>query len=94
MENLALSCSGCNGHKYSKITGIDPGSGALVPLFHPRRSRWHDHFEWDENYLRIIGLTPIGRATVETLHLNRPHLINFRRVLVASDRHPPQTRET
>lgn len=39
-DNLALSCQGCNNHKYNKVEGVDPVSGATVPLFHPRRDRW------------------------------------------------------
>lgn len=93
LENLALSCSGCNGHKYSKTSGLDPVSRQDVPLFHPRQDRWRDHFEWSDDFLLVIGLTPTGRATVETLHLNRINLINFRRVLVATDRHPPPESE-
>ena len=34
-ENLALSCHLCNLHKGPNLTGIDPDSGAIVPLFHP-----------------------------------------------------------
>ena len=33
MDNLALSCSGCNSHKYNKIQGVDPMSGQVTPLF-------------------------------------------------------------
>ncbi len=42
-----------------------------------------------EKYTTIIGLTPIGRATVVTLQLNRSALINLRRVLYAVGEHPP-----
>lgn len=35
LENLALSCSGCNSHKHDRVEGIDPIDGALTPLFHP-----------------------------------------------------------
>ena len=37
----------------------------------------------------IVGRTMAGRATVEALHLNRPELINLRRVLYAVGEHPP-----
>ena len=46
-----------------------------------------------EYYLRITGLTPIGRATVETMQLNRDGLVNMRRVLYAIGEHPPQETE-
>ncbi len=89
LENLALACQGCNNHKYTKTTASDPLSGAMVPLFHPRRERWVDHFAWDSTYTIVIGLTPTGRATVHALQLNRPGLVNLRRILVAAGEHPP-----
>jgi hypothetical protein len=36
------------------------------------RDRWDEHFAWANDYLRIDGLTPVGRATVARLKLNRP----------------------
>ena len=61
----------------------------MVPLFHPRRQRWRDHFAWDDTFTRIVGLTPAGRATVRELHLNRNGLVNLRRVLRMTSQHPP-----
>ena len=43
-SNLALSCHHCNLHKGPNLTGIDPETGAIVPLFNPRTRQWHDHF--------------------------------------------------
>ena len=37
----------------------------------------------------IVGRTAIGRATVAALHLNRPKLLNLRRVLRAVGEQPP-----
>jgi hypothetical protein len=89
LDNLALACQGCNNHKYTKTQGHDPVSGALVPLYHPRRQRWRDHFAWNDDFTLVIGLTPIGRATVEALQLNREGLVNLRRILYAIGEHPP-----
>ena len=36
-SNLALACYHCNLRKGPNLTGIDPDTGALVPLFHPRQ---------------------------------------------------------
>ena len=71
LTNLAYSCQGCNGRKYISTESVDPGSGDSVPLYHPRQDHWADHFAWNEDCTLIIGLTPIGRATVEKLQLNR-----------------------
>ena len=64
-DNLALACQGCNNHKYTKTEAPDPATNAMVPLYHPRRDRWSDHFAWSEDATIVIGLTPMGRATVE-----------------------------
>lgn len=89
LDNLALACQGCNNHKYTKTEGRDPVTGDIVPLYHPRRQRWRDHFAWNEDFTLVIGLTPTGRATVETLRLNREGLVNLRRILYAMGEHPP-----
>jgi 5-methylcytosine-specific restriction endonuclease McrA len=88
-ENLALSCQGCNGHKYTKQDAPDPVTGDVVKLFHPRKQRWPDHFAWSADASRIVGLTPVGRATVEALRMNRIELVNLREVLYAAQKHPP-----
>jgi len=93
-ENLALSCYGCNSHKYSKTEGIDPAMKTVVILYHPRNQKWFEHFAWKEDSTEIIGLTPSGRATVETLKLNRKELINLRKLLIQVGEHPPEEKET
>jgi hypothetical protein len=89
-RNLALSCQGCNNHKYNRAKARDPVSGNEVPLFHPRRHVWSDHFAWAYGGTQVLGLTHIGRATVEALCLNRAPLVNLRRVLVKAGEHPPE----
>lgn len=44
-NNLALSCAICNKHKGSDLASIDPDRGDIVPLYHPRRDKWSDHFQ-------------------------------------------------
>jgi len=89
LDNLALACQGCNNHKYTKTESRDPVSDKIVPLYHPRRQRWNDHFAWNDDFTLVIGLTSIGRATVQALQLNREELVNLRRVLYAMGEHPP-----
>jgi 5-methylcytosine-specific restriction endonuclease McrA len=67
-SNLALACYHCNLHKGPNLTAIDPESGALVELFHPRKHNWEAHFE--QNGVLIIGRTAIGRATANLLKMN------------------------
>jgi len=79
-SNLALACYACNKHKFSNISGIDPESGAIVRLFHPRRHKWSAHFKWDGAVL--VGRTAIGRTTIEVLEINMPHRVEFRSMLI------------
>ena len=89
LGNLGLACQRCNNHKFTATESPDPLTGELVPLFHPRQQRWQDHFMWSHDCLFIRGFTPTGRATVERLQLNRPNLVNLRRILAAAGEHPP-----
>ncbi|MEW5986221.1 MAG: HNH endonuclease signature motif containing protein [Chloroflexota bacterium] len=90
LENLALACEGCNSHKHVKVTGRDPVTDDEVSLFHPRQQKWGHHFRWNDDFTLIVGLTPTGRATVDTLQLNRESLVNLRQILYAMGEHPPQ----
>jgi len=88
-ENLAHACGGCNGHKSNLTESIDPADNKLVRLYNPRLDTWADHFAWNEVFTQMVGLTPIGRATILALHLNRPALLNLRSLLLAFGEHPP-----
>lgn len=90
LSNLAFACPGCNGHKHTKIKGVDPVTLKLMPLYNPREQKWTDHFGWSEEFTQVVGLTPIGRATVEALKLNRDGVVNLRRVLYVLGEHPPK----
>src|SRR5260370_21139757 len=66
--NLALACLRCNKWKGPNIAGIDPDTGELARLYHPRRDTWMDHFRWQD--AELVGLTAIGRATIVVLGIN------------------------
>ena len=76
LANLALACLACNLHKGPNLTGIDPLTGAVVELFHPRRQRWEEHFAWEG--CRIVGQTAVGRTTVRVLEMNSADRLKFR----------------
>ena len=78
--NLALACVYCNGYKGPNISGLNPLSGKLTPLFNPRRHKWSYHFRYDGG--ELTGRTAIGRTTVEVLRINLPTLIALREVLM------------
>jgi hypothetical protein len=56
-SNLALACPECNFRKGTNLTGIDPDTRQVTPLFHPRRDRWNDHFALVDG---SIGRTNLG----------------------------------
>ena len=88
LANLAFACPGCNSHKHTKTTARDPVTLLTVGLFDPRTQEWADHFAWNDDYSLIIGLSAVGRATVEALDLNRVTLVNLRQALRELRLHP------
>lgn len=89
LENLCLAFPTCNRFKADRTLVPDPASGRNVPLFHPQRDVWTEHFAWAEGATEIAGLTAIGRATVATLHINRRQLVRIRRMWCIMGEHPP-----
>ena len=88
-HNWALACQGCNNFKYTKTHALDPISQKEVPLYNPRVHDWDHHFIWSKDYERILGLTPMGRASIICMKLNRTSLVNLRRILYLQGEHPP-----
>lgn len=86
-ENLAYACDRCNLHKGPNIAGLDPDTGELTRLFHPRTDDWDEHFRWDGHIL--TGRTPIGRTTVAVLAMNHPIARAMRAALMAEGVFPP-----
>lgn len=76
LENLSLACIDCNLHKGSNLTGIDPETGEITALFHPRQNHWNEHFEWQG--IRIIGKTSKGRTTVRVFEMNSDEQLGLR----------------
>jgi hypothetical protein len=80
-SNLALACDRCNLYKGTNLASIETETGALIPLFHPRQDVWGAHFTF--RGLRIFGLTPRGRVTVQLLQMNAPRRVQLRAELRA-----------
>jgi len=89
-ENLCLACHSCNEFKGAQVEAQDPLTGESVPLFHPRRQQWRQHFHWSEDGSEIIGLTPVGQATVAALNMNHPDIVEARHRWARVGWHPPQ----
>jgi hypothetical protein len=84
--NLALACVSCSLRKGARQTARDPQSGKAVSLFNPRRDSWRLHFRWDG--VRVIALSPIGRATIAALQMNRAIAQAIRQEETLRGRHP------
>jgi HNH endonuclease len=86
-ENLALACISCSLRKGARQAAPDPESGEDAPLYSPRQQIWGEHFRWEG--LRVVGLTPTGRATAAALAMNRPMILAIRAEEARFGRHPP-----
>ena len=76
-ENLALACVACSLRKAARQTVTDPITGQECPVFNPRRHDWQAHFRLQG--AEILGVTAIGRATVNALQMNRRHALTIRK---------------
>ena len=87
VANLALACFHCNLHKGPNVAGLDPQTGSLARLFHPRQDHWAEHFAWSG--AGLDGLTPVGRATISVLAINEPLYLAVRAALIEEGVFPP-----
>lgn len=85
-SNLWLACSLCNFKKGPNLSGRDPVSANVVPLFHPRLQRWGRHFR--RVGATLVGRTQTGRATVAVLDINEPIRVRLRQALVDQGESP------
>ena len=87
LSNLALACPGCNLHKGNRLEGPDPQTGKMTPLFNPRVNPWKQHFRFHGDI--IVGLSSIGRATIDALNFNHPRRLKIRRAEALFGLFPP-----
>ncbi len=81
LSNLAWACSRCNRHKGTNLSGVDPDSDEVVPLFNPRREHWPEHFEVVGVIIR--GRSPAGRTTAWLLQMNAERRVELRAELIS-----------
>ncbi|MCU0569376.1 MAG: HNH endonuclease [Oculatellaceae cyanobacterium Prado106] len=95
LSNLALACRRCNERRYNFTTGIDPETQQEdVPLFNPRLLEWGDLFVWSADGLKVLGTTPVGRATCYRLDFNdefhnQGFIQESRQLWIQGGWHPP-----
>lgn len=83
LDNLAWTCVRCNLSKGPNLSGIDPETSQVIELFNPRTQVWSEHFAHEGAH--IVGLTPVGRATVAVLNMNEPRRLELREELLDND---------
>ena len=83
-ENLALACEPCNSLKGPNLCALDPGTGLVVRVFHPRLQDWTEHFRLSGGV--VSGRTGVGCATCALLHMNRRDRVLLRRLRYGADR--------
>ncbi len=84
--NLAAACVSCNKSKWRHVDGMDPLTGSRYPLFNPRLFDWKDHFAFTDDGIEVVGMSPMGRATINRLRMNRPPYRQQREILRAAAR--------
>lgn len=89
-DNLCLACFDCNMYKSHDLTGFDPDTGEITPLFNPRQQVWGGHFALQPD-MRIQGFTAQGRTTVRVLRMNLDERVENRRTLAELSVYPCQT---
>lgn len=90
-NNLAASCYRCNEFKGARTEALDPETNQLTELFNPRIHDWQAHFVWGNGGTHILGITPMGRATVIALRLNNDDVVEARSLWIEFAWHPPST---
>lgn len=86
LDNLALSCPGCNLAKGDRLSAEDR-RGREQPLFNPRAFEswllgWHLHFILGRDTGLISPRTPVAEATINALKMNDPNRLFARRLQI------------
>lgn len=81
LSNLALACHRCNAYKGTNLSSIDPETGKVVLLFHPRKEMWSEHFQMQG--AEIVPTTACGRATARLLNFNDRYRLELREANLA-----------
>lgn len=73
IDNLVYTCHACNMYKSASWDPTDP------PVLHPLRTDMQSHIRQLPNGL-LEGLTNEGKRHIEILHLNRPPMVERRKM--------------
>lgn len=80
--NLALACRSCNLRKGIRISGIAPDANTEVRFFHPRQNQWNEHFQVETESGIVMGITAVGKVTIENLEMNSAAQVAARKLWI------------
>jgi HNH endonuclease len=80
--NLALACRSCNLRKGNRISGVASDSNTEVRFFQPRQNQWNEHFQVDTESGLVMGITAVGKVTVENLEMNSTAQVSARQLWI------------
>ncbi|MAS33223.1 MAG: HNH endonuclease [Anaerolineaceae bacterium] len=86
LDNLCFSCWICNRHKGTDLTSLDPLTGGITPLFHPRFDIWLEHFTLDGPLIQPLSAR--ARVTIQLLQMNKRERVDERRLLISLGYYP------
>jgi 5-methylcytosine-specific restriction endonuclease McrA len=89
LGNLCLACPLCNNAKRARVVAREPRTNRPTALFNPRIHSWNEHFRWSDDFGMVHGISPVGRATVATLRMNQPRIVQIRLIWASLGLHPP-----
>ena len=75
-------CNACNLRKGTCISAINSDSNDEVQFFHPRQNLWSEHFQIDMKVGMVMGITAVGKVTVENLKMNSVAQVAARKLWV------------
>ena len=81
-SNLALACRSCNLRKGTRVSGSVSGASGEVSFFHPRQNYWDEHFGVESETGVIVGITAVGKVTVENLQMNSAAQVAARKLWI------------
>jgi len=68
IANFAWCCPFCNQGKRQRV--VYRIGSQTIRLYDPRRDMWPEHFAFMNNYLFVVGITPIGIVTQRAVRFN------------------------
>jgi hypothetical protein len=90
LDNLSLSCVGCNGFKLAFQSAVDPETGEEASLFNPPQPTMDRAFRLERGRHTHHGPDARRPCHHRPLRMNRERVVEARRLWVEAGWHPPR----